>query len=63
MKVKRDRRRQRGLFELRLVMPDARSEEVRKRVAAEVTRLGVRTERDALRWIEAVCEFDADEAR
>ena len=56
MKITRDRRR-----ELRLVVPDARSEAVRNRVAAAVARLSRDTEGDALRWIEDVSEFDADE--
>jgi hypothetical protein len=63
MKSMRERRRQRGLRELRLVVPDARSAEVRRRVAAAVARLNPEDERDALRWIEAVSEFDADEPR
>jgi hypothetical protein len=63
MKTMRDRRRQRGLRELRLVVPDARSKTVRRRVAAEVAGLSVDAELDALRWIEAVSEFDADDAR
>ena len=63
MKMLRERRRQRGLRELRLVVPDARSEEVRRRVAAAVARLDPDSERDALRWIEAVSEFDNDDTR
>jgi Protein of unknown function (DUF3018) len=61
MKMMRDRRRSRGLRELRLVVPDARSEEVRRRVAVAVARLDPDSERDALRWIEAVSEFDTDD--
>ena len=53
--------RRRGLRELRLLVPDARLEAVRNRVAAEVARLSPDDERDALRWIEAVGEFDVDE--
>jgi hypothetical protein len=64
MKKMRDRRRRQGLRELRLVVPDARSRTVRERIAAEVARLNPESERDALRWIEAVSEFDdADKAR
>lgn len=63
MKMMRDRRRRQGLRELRLVVPDARSEAVRSRVAAQVASLTPDSERDAMRWIEAVSEFDADEAR
>jgi len=63
MKLMRQRRRRQGLRELRLVVPDARSEAVRKRIAAQVARLNPDAERDALLWIEAVSEFDADEPR
>jgi len=54
----RERRRARGLRELRLVVPDARSKEVRGRVAAQIAVLKPRSEREALDWIEAVSEFD-----
>ena len=63
MKTMRDRRRERGLRELRLVVPDARSEAVRQRVAAAVARLNPESERDALNWIEAVSEFDDNDSR
>jgi hypothetical protein len=63
MKMMRERRRARGLRELRLVVADPRSRAVRRRVAEQVAGLGRDRERDALRWIEAVSEFDADEAR
>ena len=63
MKMMRARRRRRGLRELRLVVPDARSEAVRKRIAAQVATLNPDSERDALLWIEAVSEFDADAPR
>ena len=55
----RERRRARGLRELRLVVPDARSRAVRRRVANQVERLDRASELDAMRWIEAVAEFDA----
>ncbi|MGH7068202.1 MAG: hypothetical protein ACREEU_10515 [Acetobacteraceae bacterium] len=55
----RERRRRRGLRELRLVIPDARLQSVRRRVAAEVARLAPGSEEQALRWIEAVSEFDS----
>lgn len=58
MRMMRERRRRRGLRELRLVVPDPRLQSVRKRVAAEVVRLDRRKEDEALRWIEAVSEFD-----
>jgi hypothetical protein len=63
MKMMRERRRARGLRELRLVVADPRSRAVRRRVAEQVAGLGRDRERAALKWIEAVSEFDADEAR
>jgi Protein of unknown function (DUF3018) len=63
MKMIRARRRGQGLRESRLVVPDARSEAVRDRIAAQVAKLNPDGEREALRWIEAVSEFDADEPR
>ena len=59
MKAMRERRRARGLRELRLVVPDARSKVVRRRVAKEVASLDRARELDAMRWIEAVSEFDS----
>jgi len=56
----RRQRRKRGLCEVRLLAPDARSRAVRRRVAAQVARLDRSDERAALEWIEAVSEFDAD---
>jgi Protein of unknown function (DUF3018) len=58
MKAMRERRRARGLRELRLIVPDARSKAVRRRVAREVAGLDHSREIDALKWIEAVAEFD-----
>ncbi len=55
----RERRRRRGLRELRLVVPDSRLQSVRRRMAAEVAGLVQSSEDDALSWIEAVSEFDA----
>lgn len=63
MRTMRQRRRQQGLRELRLVVPDARSKTVRQRIVEEVARLRPESERDALEWIEAVSEFDADATR
>lgn len=54
----RERRRARGVRELRLVVPDARSKAVRRRVAKEVAGLDRFSELEAMRWIEAVSEFD-----
>jgi hypothetical protein len=59
MRTMRERRRRRGLRELRLVVPDARLQSVRRRMAAEVEGLVQSSEDDALSWIEAVSEFDA----
>jgi len=59
----RERRRRQGLRELRLVVPDARSDAVRQRIAAQVARLSTGAERDALEWIEAISEFDGDGPR
>lgn len=58
MKMMRERRRARGLRELRLVVPDSRSQSVRRRVAAQVAHLSQADENDALNWIESVSEFD-----
>lgn len=63
MKMMRQRRRTRGLRELRLVVADARSRLVRRRVAKQVANLDGDRERDTLEWIELVSEFDADATR
>jgi hypothetical protein len=69
MRMMRERRRRRGVRELRLVVPDSRLQSVRRRIAVEVARLVGTSEDDALNWIEAVSDFDtpdrqaADEAR
>ena len=63
MKMMRARRRRQGLRELRLLVPDARSQAVRDRIAVQVAKLSPDSERGALFWIEAVSEFDADEPR
>jgi hypothetical protein len=62
MRAMRDRRRRRGLRELRLIVPDAASKAVRRRVAKQVAGLDQTDELDALKWIEAVSELD-DETR
>ena len=59
MKAMRERRHARGLRELRLIVPDARSKQVRRRIAKQVAALDRACELDAMRWIEAVSEFDA----
>ena len=63
MKMMRQRRRALGLRELRLVVADPRSRAVRRRVAKQVAGLDLDRERDALKWIESVSEFDADATR
>jgi len=57
MRAMRERRRARGLRELRLVVPDPRSKALRRRVAKAVAALDRERELDAMRWIEAVSEF------
>jgi hypothetical protein len=39
---------------------DLRTAAVRRRIAAQVARLDLNDERDALAWIEAVSEFDSE---
>lgn len=63
MRKMRQRRRTQGLREVRLVVADSRSRAVRRRVAKQVAALDPDRERDALTWIEAVSEFDADATR
>ena len=63
MRAVRIRRRTQGKREVRLVLPDARAEEVRARVAAAVSRLDRSNEEDSLEWIEAVSESDEAETR
>jgi hypothetical protein len=58
MRRMRERRRRAGLREVRLTVPDARSSAVRSRVAEQVRRLDLRSEDEALTWIEEVSEFD-----
>ena len=55
----RERRRAQGLRELRLVVPDPHARSVLRRVATEVASLDRAAEQEAMRWIEAVSEFDA----
>jgi len=59
MRAMRERRRARGLRELRLVVPDPRSKAVKRRIAKAVATLDRKRELDAMRWIEAVAEFDS----
>ena len=59
MRAMRERRRAQGLRELRLTVPDSRSKAVLRRIASEVANLDRAAEREAMRWIEAVSEFDS----
>ncbi len=59
MKTMRERRRLQGLRELRLIVPDARSSAIRRRVADQVALLNAGAEADAMEWIGGVSEFDA----
>ncbi len=61
MRTMRERRRARGMRELRLVVPDPRSQSVRRRVAMQVAGLNQADEAGVMDWIEAVSEFDAPE--
>lgn len=63
MKMMRERRRSQGLRELRLIVADPRSRTVRRRVAKQVAALDPDRERDALKWVESVSEFDVDATR
>ena len=49
--------------QIRITLPNPRSEKVRKRIANSVARLNRSEEADALRWIEAVSEFDERETQ
>lgn len=60
MRAVRERRRSRAEREIRVTVPDARSEVVRARVARSVAGLDQAVEAEALSWIEAVAEFDGD---
>ena len=46
-----------------MVLADARSDKVRARIADSVERLDRQHEIEALRWAEAVSEFDGSETR
>lgn len=57
MRDMRRRRREQGLREVRLLIPDARSPAIRRRIAEQVARLDPADEEEALRWIETVSVF------
>ena len=63
MRALRERRRLRAEREIRITVPDARTEVVRNRVAQSVNRLDPTLEADALAWIEAVADLDEDQTR
>jgi len=63
MRAMRERRRSRGMREVRLVVPDAHSRSVRRRIASQVAQLSHAGEHDAMNWIEFVSEFDTRDAR
>ena len=58
MREMRSRRRAAGYREVRIQVLDARDPEVRRRIAEQVASLDPDHEEDAIRWIEAVSEFD-----
>lgn len=60
MRAMRERRRARGLREVRLVVPDMRSPGVRERIARQSANLDPQAEEEALAWIESVSIFDQD---
>lgn len=61
VKAFRERKRAQGLREVRLFVPDARSPQLRARIAEQVARLDPATEADAMDWIESVSEFDNED--
>jgi hypothetical protein len=63
MRMMRQRGLVRGPREGWLVVADPRSRAVRRRVAKQVAALNFARERDALKWIETVSEFDVDAMR
>ena len=58
MRAMRVRRNVRGVREIRLTAPDARSTSVRARIALQCASLSDRQEDEAMAWVEAVSEFD-----
>ncbi len=58
MRAMRERRRANHLREVRIVALDARSPEVRKRIAEEVAALNRDDEKEVLEWIESVADLD-----
>jgi hypothetical protein len=62
MRRMREGRRGRGVREVRLVVPDARLDSVKARVAEQVSHLDHGDEDAALAWIETVSEFDESDS-
>lgn len=60
MKALRQRRRASHLREVRLVVPDARSVEVRKKAARALAALDPMDEAEAIAFIEAISDYGAD---
>ena|SRR6478735_3794189 len=60
MKSLRQRRRASHLREVRLVVPDARSPEVRKKAAMALAALDPRDEAEAIAFIEAVSHYGVE---
>jgi len=58
MRAMRERRREQGLRELRLHVPDPRLPAVRRRVARQVAALDAADEAAALDWVESVSVYD-----
>lgn len=52
-----------GKRQVRITLPNPRSEKVQRRVANSVARLNQSQEADALQWVESVSEFDERETR
>ena len=63
MRALRNRRHACSEREIRMAVPDARSEHVRERVAQSVAGLDTAHEAHALAWIEAVADFGEHRAR
>ncbi|WP_244619206.1 antitoxin MazE-like protein [Rhizobium sp. 18055] len=61
MKALRERRKANHLREVRIFVPDARDPSVKARIAAAIAALDPADEEDAMRWIEAVSEFDNED--
>ena len=62
MRSVRTRRRAEGKREIRLVVPDTRTEEVRNRIEQAVAGLDENHEADAIAWAEAVAVAEDDGA-